>query len=65
MRLFPRFVFLPLLVVPALCAQVPGERPPPELVARARPALEAGRKALESNDAAAIADAAKTPGNVR
>ena len=54
MRLFPRLVFFALIAVPALCAQVPGERPPPELVARARPALEAGRKALESNDAAAV-----------
>ncbi|MGB8166946.1 MAG: hypothetical protein WCF18_05605 [Chthoniobacteraceae bacterium] len=37
---------------------VPGNKPPPEISARARPALEAGRKALLAKDAAAVRAAA-------
>ncbi len=43
-----------LLLATYAAAQTPGERPPPEIVARARPALEAGRRALETQDAAAV-----------
>lgn len=39
-------------------AQTPGERPPADLTARVRPALEAGRRALAQGDAPAVRAAA-------
>lgn len=54
----PLRLFLGLVLAGAaaspLPAQTPGERPPPEIVARTRPALEAGRRALAAGDPAAI-----------
>ncbi len=60
---FPLFICLACLslLAPFAIAVEPGEKPPPEIVAKARPALDAGRLALAAKDAeavrAAVADA--------
>lgn len=53
-----RAFFLAVAAVASLRAQTPGERPPPEITARTRPALEAAKLALAAQDAAAVRAAA-------
>ncbi len=50
-------LLLPFAVAPALHGQTPGERPPAAVVARVRPSLEAGKRALASGDPIAIRQA--------
>ena len=46
--------FACLLPLTSAFAQTPGERTPREIAAKARPASEEGRRALEAQDAAAV-----------
>jgi len=52
-------LLLSALLLPGdlLGAATPGERPPPEIAAKAKPAQDEGRRALAAQDAAAVRDA--------
>ena len=48
-----------IAILSTACSQgvavvTPGERPPPEIIAKVRPTMEAGRRALAAQDAAAV-----------
>ena len=49
-----RSLILLLLPLASVLVQTPGERPPSEIVAKAQPALDEGRRALAAQDAAAV-----------